>query len=115
MVKFCGIVITFAKFWYIVVLGMLKIEGDMIQNIKIWSLKKVVYLLFLNVKITTSFISQKFNQYWTYRDLPYTKLTDFYKDFDGLFRFEIAPFFEGENLTFVRPLFMLNALCPDEC
>ena len=39
----------------------------------------------------------------------------FYKDFDGLFRFEIAPFFEGENLIFVRPLFMLNALCPDEC
>ena len=41
--------------------------------------------------------------------------TIFYKDFDGLFRFEIAPFFEGENLIFVRPLFMLNALCPNEC
>ena len=39
----------------------------------------------------------------------------FYKDFDGLFRFEIASFFEGENLIFVRPLFMLNALCPNEC
>ena len=39
----------------------------------------------------------------------------FYKDFDGPFRFEIAPHFEGENLIFVRPLFMLNALCPNEC
>ena len=29
-----GILITFAKFWYMVALGMLKIKGDMIQNIK---------------------------------------------------------------------------------
>ena len=76
---------------------------------------KRVYLLFLNVKNATSFISQKFNQYWTYRDLIYTKLTYFYKDFDGLFRFELAQFVEGENPIFVRPLFMLNALCPNEC
>ena len=39
----------------------------------------------------------------------------FCKDFDELFRFEIASFFEGENLIFVRPLFMLNALCPNQC
>jgi len=32
--KSCGILITFAKFWYIVALGMLKIKGDMTQNIK---------------------------------------------------------------------------------
>ena len=38
----------------------------------------------------------------------------FYKDFDGLFRFELAPFVEGENPIFVRPLFMLIALCTDE-
>ena len=60
---------------------MLKIKGDMIQNIKKWSLKKVVYLSFLNVKNATSFISQKFNQYWTYRDLPHTKLTEISRGF----------------------------------
>ena len=32
--KSCRILLSFAKFWYIVALGMLKIKGDMIQNIK---------------------------------------------------------------------------------
>ena len=35
--KSCEILITFGKFWYIVALGMLKIKGDMTQNIKKWS------------------------------------------------------------------------------
>ena len=106
MVNFCGILIKFPSIWYTVGFCMMKIECDIEQSVKKMIRQNEYLSQFPKTKIlprSNVTNSAKNRPTETFHTPNWRK---FYEDFNGLFRFEIAKYLQGENTISPRLIFM---------